>query len=110
MIEGRITCHWDNPALYAAFKEQEMNGYIYVQMIQHMTRRKVLDHVVGALRVGPMTAAELARHLEETSHIVTLAISFLRKRKYIINNRGSKGGPNGRKGTYYLIREPSWPA
>ncbi len=86
-----------------------MNGYIYVQLIRDMNLNRTMPRTLEALRAGPMTAAELARHLSSTSHIITLAISFLRKRKYIIENRGSKGGPNGRKGTYYLIREPSFP-
>ena len=83
-----------------------MNGWLYAQMVRDMTQCRALPRVVVALRILPRTLKELAATLEVSHAIIRLAISTLRRAGYRIDNRGAKGGCNGRKGTYHLVKEP----
>ena len=83
-----------------------MNGWMYAQMMREMTQCRALPRVVVALCIRPMTVKDLRADLGISTAVVKLTLSFLRKLGFRIENRGAKGGCNGRKGTYHLVHEP----
>ncbi len=74
----------------------------YPMLLDEMFRSHALLKTLEALRASPMTAVELSRSLQLRVGMVRFTIGQLRKVGHVIENRGSKGGPNGRRGSYHL--------
>ncbi len=78
----------------------------YPEMVRNMMQARVIPRMAEALRSESMTERELSHHLGVSQPLIKLALSHLRAKGYRIENRGSKGGKNGIKGTYHLVKEP----
>jgi len=79
-----------------------MLAYLYPAMLEEMNQGHILGRMLEALRSQPMTVLELSRALKIRTGMVRFTIGQLRKVGHDIINKGSKGGPNGRRGSYHL--------
>lgn len=84
-----------------------MNAFWFPDAMREVHQTNAVKRVRDALVAEPRTARALAKGLRMTACLVSICITLLRRRGYVIENRDWCSVPGrNRKGTYYLISTP----